>query len=69
MKQAKEIYDEVCTQCMKDNYQGLETMALLSIEKAQKEMFYYIYKLAEDEKDNKTLIDFFDKLDGKLIFQ
>jgi len=42
-------------------------MAIISIEKAQREMFEYLCDLAIDSKDEK-LISFFDELDGKLMF-
>jgi hypothetical protein len=39
MRKANEIYHETKVECTENNCQGLEVMAILSIEKAQKEMF------------------------------
>jgi len=67
MRKAKEIYNDVHEECHKNNCQGLKTIAILSIEKAQKEMFYFIYDKIEETK-NEEFIDFIDKLSGKLLF-
>ena len=68
MRDAKDIYKDAQKEVLDSGNYGLETMAIIGIEKAQKEMFYYIYELAEAENENGRLIDFFDKLDGELIF-
>lgn len=69
MRNAKEIYEESKNQVLSDGNQSLYTMAIIGIEKAQKEMFYFLYQEAEkDENKNLSLIDFFDKMDEKIIF-
>jgi len=68
MRDAKDIFEDARKEVLDSGNYGLENMAKIGIEKAQKEMFYYIYELAEAENENSRLIDFFDKLDGELIF-
>ena len=69
MKKAIEIYQETKKEVLDNGNQSLENIALLAIEKTQKEMFYFIYKEAEKkENENLSLIDFFDKLDRNLQF-
>ena len=69
MRKAELIYKEAQTQVLNDGNQSLNSMAIIGIEKAQKEMFYYLYEEAEKEENkNLSLIDFFDKLDRTLIF-
>lgn len=68
MRTSEEIYNETRLQCLNDNCQSLEVMAKLSIEKSQKEMFYFLYEQAENN-NNLTLLEFFDKMDKELLFQ
>jgi hypothetical protein len=67
MRKAIDIYNDAKTEILNDGNQSLNNMALLGIEKAQKEMFYFLYRKAE-ENLNLSLMDFFDKMDRKLIF-
>jgi len=69
MRKAIEIFEEAKQQVLNDGNQSLNSMAIIGIEKAQKEMFCFLYKEAEKEENKElSLIDFFDKLDSKLIF-
>ena len=67
MRKSKEIYHETKVECTENNCQGLEIMALLSIEKAQKEMFNFLQDKSIESGD-KRLINFFDNLERELIF-
>jgi hypothetical protein len=66
MRKANEIYHETKVECTENNCQGLEVMAILSIEKAQKEMFEFLQDKAFESGDEK-LINFFDNLEKELI--
>lgn len=69
MRNAKKIYSDAQMEVLKDGNQSLNNMAILGIERAQKEMFYYLYQEAEKEENKElSLIDFFDKMDGALSF-
>lgn len=69
MRKAEEIYQDAKNEVLQSGNQSLNSMAIIGIEKAQKEMFYYIYSEAEkDENKELTLIDFFDKMDRALVF-
>lgn len=69
MRNAKIIYEEAKTEVLNDNNQSLNSMAIIGIEKAQKEMFYYLYQEAEkNENKDLSIIDFFDKLERILDF-
>lgn len=69
MRKAEEIYKQAQEQVLRDGNQSLNSMAILGIEKAQKDMFYFIYSEAEkDENKHLSLIDFFDKMDRTLLF-
>lgn len=69
MRKAEEIYQDVKNEVLQSGNQSLNSMAIIGIEKAQKEMFYFIYSEAEkDENKELTLIDFFDKMDRALVF-
>lgn len=67
MRTSEQIYSETQLECLNNNCQSLEIMAKISIEKAQKEMFYFLYEQAENNKD-LNILDFFDKMDRKLLF-
>jgi hypothetical protein len=68
MRNAEEIYEETRSECIKDNCQSLNVVTILSIEKAQKEMFYYLYQLAE-ENEKLSLVEFFDKVEKEISFK
>ena len=68
MRTSEKIYSETQLECHNDNCQSLEIISKLSIEKAQKEMFYFLYNQAENNK-NLSLLDFFDKMDRELILK
>lgn len=68
MRTSEQIYSETQLECHNDNCQSLEIIAKLSIEKAQKEMFYFLYNQAENNK-SLYILDFFDKMDRELLFQ
>ena len=71
MRKAIEIYKETENEVLSGGNQSRNSIAIISIEKTQKEMFYYLYDQAEAElaeNKNLSLIDFFDKLDKKLNF-
>lgn len=68
MRKAEEIYQDAKDEVLKDGNQSLNSIAILGIEKAQKEMFYFIYSEAEKgENKQLSLIDFFDKMDKMLV--
>jgi hypothetical protein len=69
MRKAIEIYEDAQNEVLNDGNQSLNSMAIIAIEKAQKEMFYFLYNEAE-KKENKdlSLIDFFDKLNRLIDF-
>ena len=69
MRKPVEIYQDAKNEVLESGNQSLNSMAIIGIEKAQKEMFYFIYSEAEkDENKELTLIDFFDKMDRVLVF-
>lgn len=69
MRKAIEIYEDAQNEVLNDGNQSLNSMAIIAIEKGQKEMFYFLYNEAE-KKENKdlSLIDFFDKLNRLIDF-
>lgn len=69
MRKAIEIYEDAQNEVLNDGNQSLNSMAIIAIEKVQKEMFYFLYNEAE-KKENKdlSLIDFFDKLNRLIDF-
>lgn len=69
IKEAEKFYDEALNQALKDNCQSLPVIAKVAINKAQVDMFYRIYEMAEKEPNNERLIEFFDKLDGEFVFE
>jgi len=69
MKKTNEIYDEAKKEVLMMGNQSLNSIAILGIEKAQKEMFYFLYDMAElEENKHLPLIDFFYKMDRLLVF-
>ena len=63
MRKAEEIYQDAKDEVLEGGNQSLNSMAIIGIEKAQKEMFYFIYSEAEKEENKQlSLIDFFDKM-------
>lgn len=69
MRNPKLIIEETQLELHKDGCQSTNVLNIVCIEKAQKEMFQYLYDEAEKEENkNLTLSEFFDKLDGKLLF-
>lgn len=65
MRKAIDIYNEAKLEVLEGGNQSLNTMAIVGIEKAQKEMFYFIYQEAEKEENyGLSIIEFFDKLDN-----
>lgn len=69
MRKANEIYQDAKNEVLEGGNQSLNNMAIIGIEKAQKEMFYFIYSEAEkDENKQLSLIEFFDKMDSTLVF-
>jgi hypothetical protein len=69
MRRAEEIYQDARNEVLESGNQSSNSMAIIGIEKAQKEMFYFIYSEAErEENKNLSLIDFFDKMDSELTF-
>ena len=69
MRKAVEIYQDAKNEVLEGGNQSLNSMAIIGIEKAQKEMFYFIYSEAEKvENKELALIDFFDKMDRILVF-
>jgi hypothetical protein len=69
MRKAIEIYKEAENEVISGGNQSCNSIAITSIEKTQKEMFYYLYEQAELEENKQlSLIDFFDKMDRALVF-
>ena len=67
-RDASDIYEEARNEVLSGGNQSLRSIALLGIEKAQKDMFYYLYNEAEKEENkNLSLIEFFDKLDRIIL--
>jgi hypothetical protein len=70
MRNASDIYEETKNELLINGNQSSNSAAIIAIEKAQKEMFYFLYNKAElEENKNLSLIDFFDKLDRMLLFK
>lgn len=67
LRDAQDIYNEARDEVLESGNQGLETIAKVAIQKTQKEMFYSLYRAAEEKRDEK-LISFFDELDRNILF-
>jgi hypothetical protein len=69
MKTAEELYKEATKEVHDSGNYGLHSMAIIAIEKAQKDMFKYLYRQAElDENKDLSLEEFFDKMDMEILF-
>jgi hypothetical protein len=69
MRKAIEIYNEAKKEVIDSGNQSSNSIAILSIEKAQLETFYFLYKEANKVENRKlSLVEFFDNLDKRLIF-
>ena len=69
MRTATDIYSDAKVKVFNDGNQSLDNMALIGIEIAQKEMFYFLYRKAEiEENKNLSLAEFFDKMDKEIVF-
>ena len=67
MRKAKDIFEDAKEECSKDNCQSINSMSLVAIEKAQKEMFDFIYDKAV-KYDSSLVLMFMDELDKELNF-
>jgi hypothetical protein len=67
MKTAQDLYNEAIDEVVSSGSQSLNVVALVVIDKARKELFYYLYKEAENE-NNKYLnvLEFFDKIEKNI---
>lgn len=50
MRKAIEIYEDAQNEVLNDGNQSLNSMAIIAIEKVQKEMFYFLYNEAEKKR-------------------
>lgn len=69
IKNAEEFYKEATKEVYDSGNQSMHSIAIIAIEKAQKDMFKYLYRQAElDENKDLTLEAFFDKMDMEILF-
>ncbi len=70
MKTAEELYKEATKEVLDSGNHSMHSMAIIAIEKAQKDMFKYLYRLSElDKNKDLSLEEFFDKMDMNILFE
>ena len=69
MRNSKEIYEDAVNDVLASGNQSLKSIALCAIEKAQREMFQFLYdEVMLDDNKKLSIIEFFDKMDRDLKF-
>ena len=68
MRKSEEIYNDVLEEVTSNGCQSMVSIAKVGISVAQKEMFEYLYSMAEDSDNNERLVEFFDEMEKSLLF-